>query len=150
MTQPTAHDDYIKALRYGAMCQKASAFPIKDHELACWWAGLATPAGYRVAVSMSGRHGGELILVHLPGQQSPAFAIQPLSSAVTLIDCLGMTMRFPTLLDALLTLAPVPKPSRSELIRGARPRCINSLPDFPKKRNLASCRAATAIRTTLN
>ena len=130
MTQPNAHDGYRKALRYGAACRKACAFPIGDHELALRWASLARSGGYRVSVALDGDGGGELILVHLPGQQSPAFAIQALDATVVLIDCLGLTMRFPTLLDALLAMAPIPGPRRGELLHGARPPCIAGLPDI--------------------
>jgi len=130
MTQPNAHDGYRKALRYGAACREACAFPIGDHELALRWAGLAWPGGYRVSVAVDGDRGGELILVHLPGQQSPAFAIQAQDATVVLTDCLGLTMRFPTLMDALLAMAPIPGPSRGELLHGARPPCIAGLPDI--------------------
>ena len=136
MTHPNAHDGYRKALRYGAACRKAHAFSIGDHELALRWVSLAGQAslagqeGYRVSVALDGDHGGELILVHLPGQQAPAFAIQALDATVVLIDCLGLTMRFPTLLDALLAMAPIAGPHRGELIHGARPPCIAGLPDM--------------------
>lgn len=151
MTQPTAHDGYRKALRYGAACHEACAFSIRDHELALRWASLATPTGYRVFVSADGTHGGELILVHLPGRQSPVFAIQALHSTVVLIDCLGMTMRFPTLLDALLAMAPVPKSGRGELLRGARPPCIAGLPNFLTRAQPGfSRRIATTARTALH
>ncbi len=151
MTQPTAHDGYLRALRNGAACHEACAFAIRDHELALRWASLAAPIGYRVLVSADGTHGGELILVHLPGRQSPVFALQALHSTVVLIDCLGMTMRFPTLLDALLAMAPVPKSNRGELLRGARPPCIAGLPNFlTQVQPSLPWRVATAARTGLH
>ncbi len=151
ITQPNAHDGYRKALRYGAACREACAFPIGDHELALRWASLARPGGYRVSVAMDGDHGGELILVHLPGQQLPAFAIQALDAAVQLIDCVGLTMRFPTLLDALLVMAPIPGPRRGELLHGARPPCIAGLPDIlTRSEPCFPRRAADVARAALN
>lgn len=151
MTQLNAHDGYRKALRYGAACREACAFPIGDHELALRWAGLARPGGYRVSVAVDGDHGGELILVHLPGQQSPAFAIQAQDATVVLIDCLGLTMRFPTLLEALLAMAPIPGPNRGELLHGARPPCIADLPDILTRPQLCfPRRAADAARAAFH
>lgn len=151
MTQPNAYDGYRKALRYGAACRDAGPFSTGDHELALRWASLARPGGYRVSVALDGDHDGELILVHLPGQQSPAFAIQTLDATVVLIDCLGLTMCFPTLMDALLAMAPIPGPSRGELLHGARPPCIAGLPDIlTAPQSCFQRRAADVARAALH
>ena len=151
MTQPNAHDGHRKALRYVPACREACAFPIGDHELALRWASLARSGGYRVSVALDGDHGGELILVHLPGQQPPAFAIQALDATVVLIDCLGLTMRFPTLLDALLAMAPIPGRGREELLHGARPPCIAALPDIlTRPQSCFPRRAADVARAALH
>jgi len=123
------------------------SFSIEEHEIALRWMTLARPTGYRASVALDLQGAEEVLLVYLPGRQSPAFALQALHSTIVLIDCLGMTMRFSTLAEALMAMSPMPKPNRSELLHGRRIACILELPGFLTRKRLSfGRRVAVAIR----
>jgi len=110
--------------------QAGRAFSIEEHELALRWADLARPIGSRISVALDVQGAEELLLVYRPGRQAPAFTLQALHSTVVLIDCLGMTMRFSTLAEALMATSPMPGPSRRELLHGGRTTCLLELLGF--------------------
>ena len=106
------------------------AFSIEEHELALRWADLVRSTGYQVSVALDVQGAEELLLVCRPGRQATAFALQAVRSTIVLIDCLGMTMRFPTLAEALLAMSPTPKLHRRDLLHGKRTTCLMELPGF--------------------
>ena len=110
------------------------AFSIEEHELALRWADLVMPAGSRVSVA-------------LDVQGAPAFELQALHSTIVLIDCLGMTMRFSTLAEALLAMSSMPGLDRRELLHGGRTTCLLELPGFlTAKRPGLGQRIVSAVR----
>ena len=123
------------------------AFSIDEHELALRWGDLVRPAGSRIFVALDVQGAEELLLVHRPGRQAPAFALQALHSTIVLIDCLGMTMRFSTLAEALVAMSPMPELDRRELLHGGRTACLLELPGFlTTKRPSLGHRIASAVR----
>jgi len=125
------------------------SFSIEEHEIALRWMTLARPTGYRASVALDLQGAEEVLLVCLPRRQSPAFALQALHSTIVLTDCLGMTMRFSTLAEALIAMLPMPmpKPNRHELLHGGRSACILELPGFLTRKRLSfGRRIAVAIR----
>lgn len=126
---------------------KTRAFSIEEHELALRWSDLVRSAGFRVSVALDVQGGEELLLVHRPGRQAPAFALQALHSMIVLIDCLSMTMRFSTLAEALIAMSPIPVLDRRELLYGKRTTCLRELPGFLNtKRPSLGHRIVSAIR----
>jgi hypothetical protein len=113
------------------------SFSIEEHEIALRWVTLARPTGYRTSVALELQGAEEVLLVYLPGRQSPAFALQALHSTIVLIDCVGMTMRFSTLAEALMAMSPMSKPNRRELLHGGRTACIHELPGFLTRKRLS-------------
>lgn len=131
--------------------QAGRAFSIEEHELALRWADLARPAGSRISVALDVQGAEELLLVHRPGRQAPAFALQALHSTILLIDCLGMMMRFSTLAEALMAMSPMPGPSRRELLHGGRRTCLLELPGFlTTRRPGLGRRIVSAVRQIAN
>jgi len=123
------------------------SFSIEEHEIALRWMTLARPTGYRTSVALHLQGAEEVLLVCLPGRQSPAFALQALPSTIVLIDCVGLTMRFSTLAEALMAMSPMPKPNRRELLHGGRTACVLELPGFLTRKRLSfGGRIAVAIR----
>ncbi len=131
--------------------QAGRAFSIEEHELALRWADLARPAGSRISVALDVQGAEELLLIHHPGRQAPAFALQALHSMIVLIDCLGMTMRFSTVAEALMAMLPMPGPSRRELLHGGRTTCLLGLPGFlTTRRPSLGRRIVSAVRQVAN
>ena len=123
------------------------AFSIEEHELALRWSDLVGPTGYQVSVALNVQGAEELLLVHRPGRQAPAFALQALRSTIMLIDCLGMTIRFPTLAEALIAMSPMPGLHRRDLLHGGRTTCLMELPGFlTTKRPGLGHRIVSAVR----
>lgn len=108
--------------------RETPAFSIEEHELVLRWTTLVRHSGYRAVVALGCAGAEELLLVYRPDRDVPAFAIQRLRATVVLIDCLGMTMRFASLAEALLALSPMSKSERQELLHGPRPACLRELP----------------------
>ena len=122
------------------------AFSIEEHELALRWADLVRPAGSRISVALDVQGAEELFLVYHPGREAPAFALQALHSTVVLIDCLGLTMRFSTLAEALMAVSPTAGLDRRELLHGGRAACLLELPALLiEKRPGLGHRIASAI-----
>lgn len=127
------------------------AFSIDEHDLALRWGNLVRSAGFRVSVALDVQGAEELLLVHWPGRQAPAFALQALHSTIVLIDCLGMTMRFSTLAEALIAMSPTPGLDRRELLHGGRTACLRGLPGFlTAKRPSLGHRIVSALRQMCN
>lgn len=106
------------------------AFSIEEHELALRWCDLVRPAGSRISIALDVQGAEELLLVYRPGREAPAFALQALCSMIVLIDCLGLTMRFPTVAEALMAVSPMAGLDRRELLHGERTACTPGLPPF--------------------
>lgn len=124
-------------------------FAIEEHELALRWATLVKHSQFRIVVFLCQTGAEEILLVYKSESDVPAFAIQRLRTAVVLIDCLGMTIRFRSLAEALLAMSPVSKSDRHELLHGPRPACIRVLPQslIGQRRSFA-CHIISAFRST--
>jgi len=72
-------------------------FSIEEHETALRWVSMMRPGQRRVLVRSHFREAEEPLLVLWPDQADPVFAIQYLDTLVLLIDKLGKTMPFLTL-----------------------------------------------------
>lgn len=123
------------------------ALSIEEHELVLRWTTLVRHSGYRAVVSLGYPGAEELLLVYRPDADVLVFAIQRLRATVVLIDCLGMTMRFASLSEALVGVSPMSKSERQELLHGPRPACLRELPQsLTEKRRSFGCGVGAALR----
>jgi len=131
--------------------RETRGFSIEEHELALRWATLVKHSQFRIVVSLCQWGAEELLLVYKSESDVPTFAIQRLRATVVLIDCLGMTIRFTSLAEALVAMSPISKSDRRELLHGSRPACIRALPQslIEQRRNFAY-RIVSAFRSTRN
>ncbi len=110
------------------------------------WITLVRHSGYRAAVALGYAGAEELLLVYRSDADVPAFAIQRLRATVVLIDCLGMTMRFASLAEALVGVSPMSKSERQELLHGPRPACLRELPhSLTEQRRSFGCGVVAAL-----
>ena len=110
------------------------AFSIEDALLASRWAEQILPRGYRVVITPRCKDAEEVIEVRVPSAGTPVFRVRRTSHAVLVTDCIGLTLSFPTLADALLAMAPLSKRGRREMLRGADPPWLPQFPACPATR----------------
>jgi len=123
------------------------AYSIVEHKLVLRWTTLVRHSGYRAVASLGYAGAEELLFVYRSDADVPVFAIQRLRATVVLIDCLGMTMRFASLAEALLALSPMSKSERQELLHGPRPACLRELPQsLTEQRRSFGCGVVVALR----
>ncbi len=60
-------------------------------------------------------------MVYIPSAKTPTFTVHRTAHAFLITDCIGLTLSFPILADALLAMAPLSKPGRREMLKGAVP-----------------------------
>ncbi len=110
--------------------RETHAFSIAELEAALNWNELCRADGYRVSICLDCPGSEELLVVHRPGSGSPAFALRRCSDSVLLIDAMGLTVPFPTVVAALRAMLPIPGPRRHAISHRERPYCIRTLPGF--------------------
>ena len=107
------------------------AFSIEDALLASRWAEQIVPRGYRVVITPRYKDAEEVIEVCIPGAGTPAFRVHRTSHSVLVTDCIGLTLSFPALEDALLATVPLSKLGRREMLYGADPPWLPRFPAHP-------------------
>ena len=80
------------------------AFRIEDALLAMRWAEQIRPRGYHIAITPCYGNAEEVIEVSIPGSAKSTFRIYRVANSVRVMDCLGLTLSFPALMDALLLI----------------------------------------------
>jgi hypothetical protein len=122
------------------------AFSIEDALIAVRWAGQIRSRGYHVVITPRYGNADEVIEVCIPDTTKPTFKVHRATNSVLITDCIGLTLSFPTLTDALLAMAPLPKRGQREMLKGASPAW---LPAFPAQstREAGNCwsRAARSV-----
>ena len=124
----------------------APAFPIEDALMASRWAEQVAPLGYRVVITPCYAQAEEVIEVYVPRARAPAFRAHRGAASILVRDCVGLTLSFPTLADALLAMAPLPKPGRRAMLRGGSPAWLPT-PSGP--RGSAWSRAGRSVSSIL-
>lgn len=107
------------------------AFSIEDALFASRWAEQILPCGCRVAVTPRHEGAGNVIEVYIPAAETPVFRVHRTSRSVLLTDCIGLTLSFPALADALLAMVPLSKSGRREMLKGADPPWLPRFPACP-------------------
>ncbi len=110
----------------------APAFSIEDALMAVRWAEQVAPLGYRVVITPCCAQAEEVIEVCVPRAGAPAFRVHRGGASILVADCVGLTLSFPTLEDALLAMAPLPKSGRRLMLRGGSPAWLPAVPSGPR------------------
>ena len=124
----------------------APAFSIEDALMASRWAVQVAPLGYRVVITPCYPQAEEVIEVYVPGARAPAFRVRRAAVSILVTDCVGLTLSFPMLADALLAMAPLPKPGRRAMLKGGSPAWLPA-PSGPRGR--AWSRAGRSVSSIL-
>ncbi len=99
----------------------APAFSIAEALIAVRWAEQVAPLGYRVVITPCYAQAEEVIEVYVPRARAPAFRARRAAASILVTDCVGLTLSCPTLADALLAMAPLPKSGRRAMLKGGSP-----------------------------
>jgi len=97
------------------------AFSIEDALVASRWAEQILSRGYRVVITPRYKDAEEIIEVYIPSAKTPVFRVHRTLHSVLITDCIGLTLSFSTLADALLAMAPLSKSGRREMLKGPSP-----------------------------
>ena len=103
------------------VARPALAFSIADALIAGRWAEQVAPLGYRAVITPYYAQAEEVIEVYVPRARAPAFRARRGAASIQVTDCVGLTLSFPTLADALLAMAPLPKSGRRAMLKGGSP-----------------------------
>ena len=115
----------------GGALMPSHAFLIEDALVAIRWAEQILPRGYRVVITPRYKDAEEIIEVYIPTAKSPVFRVHRTSRSVLITDCIGLTLSFPTLADALLAMASLSKSGRREMLKGASPAWLPTFAACP-------------------
>jgi len=97
------------------------AFSIEDALVAGRWAEQILSRGYRVVITPRYKDAEEIIEVYIPSTKTPVFRVHRTLHSVLITDCIGLTLSFSTLADALLAMVPLSKSGRREMLKGPSP-----------------------------
>ncbi len=117
---PGLADVAVPACSGGAL-MPGHAFSIEEALVASRWAEQIRPRGYRVVITPRYKDAEEIIEVYIPSARTPVFRVHRTLHSVLITDCIGLTLPFSMLADALLAMAPLSKPGRREMLKGANP-----------------------------
>lgn len=107
------------------------AFSIEDALLAGRWAEQIPLRSYRVVITPRYENAEEIIEVYIPNARTPTFRVHRTTQSVLITDCIGLTLSFSTLADALLAMMPLSKAGRREMLKGANPAWLPKLSACP-------------------
>ena len=107
------------------------AFSIDDALIANRWAEQILSRGYRVLITPRYKDAEEIIEVYIPGAKTPTFRVHRTPHSVLITDCIGLTLSFSTLVDALLAIVPLSKSGRQQMLKGADPPWLPRFPACP-------------------
>ncbi len=108
------------------------AFSIKDALVASRWAEQILSRGYRVVITPRYENAEEIIEVYIPNAKTPTFRVHRTTQSVLITDCIGLTLSFSTLADALLAMVPLTKAGRREMLKGANPAWLPKFSACPR------------------
>ena len=114
--------------------------------MATRWAEQVAPLGYRLVITPCYAQAEEVIEVYVPRASAPAFRAHRAVASILVTDCVGLALSFPTLADALLAMAPLPKLGRRAMLKGGSPAWLPA-PSGP--RGNAWLRAVRSVSGTL-
>lgn len=117
---PQRRAEYAISASCGAL-MPGYAFSIEDALLASRWAEQILPLGYRVVITPNYENAEEVIEVFIPNATPPAFRVHRTTNSVLVTDCIGLSLSFSTLVDALLVMVPLPRSARREMLKGGSP-----------------------------
>lgn len=100
--------------------------------MATRWAEQVVPRGYQVVITPYHEAAEEVIEVYVPRAKAPAFRVHRTAGAILMTDCIGLTLSFPTLADALLAMAPLSKPGLRAMLKGGSPAWLPAVPAGPR------------------
>lgn len=106
--------------------------------MASRWAEQILPRGYRVVITPCYESAEEVVEVYVPRVRAPAFRVRRTAASVLVTDCVGLTLSFPALADALLAVAPLSKSGRRSMLKGGSPAWLPAVPVGPR------CKAGSA------
>jgi hypothetical protein len=110
------------------------SFSIEDALIATRWAEQILSRGYRVVITPWHEDAEEVIEIYIPNARTPTSRLHRTSKAILMTDCIGLTLPFPTLADALLAMVPLSKIGEREMLKGGRPAWLPTFsPDAPNK-----------------
>lgn len=102
----------------GGTLTPGCAFSMQDAVIATRWAEKIRPRGYRVVITTRYGNADEVIEVYIPDVEMPTFKVHRGSETVLVTDCIGLTLSFPTLTDALMTMVPLSRSDRRQVLKG--------------------------------
>lgn len=102
--------------------------------MASRWAEQVAPLGYRVVITPCCAQAEEVIEVYVPHARAPAFRVHNAAASIRVMDCVGLTLCFPTLAEALLAMAPLPKSGRRAMLKGGSPAWLPVVPADPRSK----------------
>ncbi len=91
------------------------------------WAKQVAPLGYRLVITPCYAQAEEVIEIYVPRARAPAFRARRAAASILVTDCVGLTLSFPTLADALLAMAPLTKSGRRAMLKGGSPAWLPAL-----------------------
>lgn len=109
------------------------AFSIEDALIASRWAEQIAIPGYRVVVTPYYKNAEEIIEVYIPNAKAPTFRVHRTTKSVLITDCIGLTLSFSTLADALLAMAPLSKPAERAMLKAADPAWLPAFSACPTR-----------------
>ena len=113
--------------------------------MASRWAEQVAPLGYRVVITPCYAQAEEVIEVYVPRARAPAFRAQRATASVLVTDCVGLALSFPTLADALLAMALLPKSGRRAMLKGGSPAWLPAVAGPRSKDGNAWSRAGRSM-----
>ena len=113
------------------------AFSIEDALIANRWAEQLASCGYRIAISPRYKDAEEIIEVYIRSAKAPTFRVHRTAHAVLITDCIGLTLSFATLADALLAMAPLSRSGTRKMLKGASPAWLPMSAICPAGRSLS-------------
>jgi len=125
------------------------AFSIEDALIANRWAERLAPCNCRIAITPRYKDAEEIIEVYIRSPKAPTLRMYRTSHAVLIKDCVGLTLSFATLADALLAMAPLLKSVTREMLKGAGPAWLSISATCPVgRRHSRWSQPGRFIRTT--
>lgn len=97
------------------------------------WAEQVVPRGYRLVITPCYEDAEEVIEVYVPRTRVPAFRVHRAAAAILVTDCVGLSLSFPTLAEALLAMAPLRRSGRRAMLKGGSPAWLPAVPAGPRR-----------------
>ena len=93
-------------------------FTARDLSMAARWFETVRSRGYRLAIPQRDPLAAEVIQIRLRPDGAPVYSFRRRQNAIMATDCIGMTVSFPSLVDALSAVAPLSSKERRFVMSG--------------------------------